>query len=191
MVGGVCSRNNWTGLTAFWCQKEQSYSPLPCIPSLACIWPLSKQTHYSDQKLFPLLVGLVYPWFNELNWLRERSEKQQATKKKQGKCTDWRSGYTVLPFQQQQAGKSAQPSHLTALPPPSWQLASFQRENKPRWMWSYLPSWQLFLLGLTAHFSLVPASLNRLQFIVQSSSTEIGSIKIHQSAETPQFKLHH
>lgn len=71
--------------------------------------------------------------------------------------------------------QASQPSHLIPLhsQPPSWQLASFQRENKSRRMWFYLPNWQLFLLGLAVPFSLAPAILTRLKFIVQHSSTEI------------------
>lgn len=54
----------------------------------------------------------------------------------------------------------------------------------------YLPNWQLFLLGLTAAFSLATASHNRLKFIVQHTSTEIWSIKTHHIC-WDRFKLHH
>lgn len=116
-----------------------------------------------------------------MNWIS--SERGQSSSKQQRRSREnaqpRKGGTQCCPFSNSKQAR--QLSHLVPLhlQPPSWQLASFQRENKPRKMWFYLPSWQLLLLGLTAPLSLAPASLYRLKFIVQHSSAEIWWVKIH------------
>lgn len=89
----------------------------------------------------------------------------------------------MLPLQQQPAGKSAQPSHPTALP--ATQLAAGQlwlSEGKQTEKDVVLPT-QLAALPFGTNsilqHSLAPGSHSRLKFIVQHTLTEIWSVKIH------------
>lgn len=118
-----------------------------------------------------------------MNWIgSERGQRSSLQQRRsRGNAQPREGGTQSCPFSNSK--QASQISHLIPLhsQPPSWQLTSFQRENKSIRMWFYLPNWQFFLLGLTALFILAPAILNKLKFIVQHSPTEIWLIKIHHT----------